>query len=130
MHIEIVSSSRKVLDCESSGISLPTTSGYVEILENHAPFVSEIATGVLKLASGPHADTAYFISGGYLEIKDNKLTILADVIEEKSEIDRKRAEQANIRAQERLDSFKEDVDIVRARASIDRAAGRLSTLSR
>lgn len=128
MHIEIVSSSRKVLECESTGISLPTTSGYVEILENHAPFVSELAVGTLKMLSGPHADTPYFISGGYLEIKDNKLTILADVIEKKSEIDRQRAEQAQIRAQQRLDSFQEDVDIARARASIDRAASRLSVL--
>lgn len=130
MHIEIVSSSRKVLACEASGISLPTSTGYVEILENHAPFVSELSVGVLRMLSGPHANTAYFISGGYLEIKDNKLTILADVIEEKSEIDRKRAEQASIRAQERLDSHKEDVDIARARASIERAAGRLTVVGR
>lgn len=126
MKIDIVSPSKKILNTEdASGILLPSSLGYIEILENHCAMVSELGLGEVRIISGSHAGNTYFLSGGYVEVKDNHVTVIAEIVEERKDIDADRAEKAKKRAEERLASYKEEIDIARATASLERSMHRL-----
>lgn len=129
MKIEIVSPSRKVFSDEATGISLPSSMGYIEILEDHCPLVAELGIGTVKLLSGKYSGKDFFLSGGYVEVKNNSVTVLAETIEEKKDIDTVRAEEARKRAEERLASYKDEIDIARATAALERALQRINISS-
>lgn len=71
-----------------------------------------------------------FVSGGFAEVADNKVTILAEAAELAEQIDVSRAQQAYERAKARLDALKPEIDIVRAQLAMRRALSRLSVAGR
>lgn len=86
--VSVVTQVKKVLEQEAGYLRLRTSEGDMGILPNHAPFVAELAMGKMKIES-PEKDKreAYFLSGGFLEISNNQVTIIADEIFPIEEID-------------------------------------------
>jgi F-type H+-transporting ATPase subunit epsilon len=97
------------------------------VLSGHTPFLTSLKTGIIRYTDAKGTEQSVFISGGFAEALPNKVTVLAESAERKSEIDLERAKGAMERAQKRLeaDSTGEDVDFVRARAALERALVRL-----
>ena len=86
LRLEIVTPERRVLDTEVDSVTVPTASGEVGILPSHAPLVSQVKPGVLAYTiKGVSEKLA--ISGGFLEVNDNKVAVLADSAETADEID-------------------------------------------
>jgi F-type H+-transporting ATPase subunit epsilon len=79
MQIEILTPEKKIYTGEVYGIQLPGVSGSFEVLDRHAPLVSALKNGVLKiLLDNKGKSTSYTITGGFIEVLNNKATVLLE----------------------------------------------------
>lgn len=128
LDIEIVSPEKTALSGVIESISAPGTDGEFQVLYNHAPFVSTLGIGHINVVNEFGEKLTFATSGGIFEVRDNKVTILAETIESKEEIDIERAKDALKRAEDRIKMAKEDIDILRAKYAIKRALNRLKMI--
>jgi len=128
--LEVVTAERVVLD--DAGIDVviaPALQGEVAILPEHAPLITPLVPGELRVRKGAD-EVSYFIAGGFLEVLRDKVTILADAAEHAEEIDVARAEDARRRAQEALAHRHEQPDVATAEAALRRSLLRLRVAER
>lgn len=124
LKVRVLSPEAVLFDGEAASVTVPTKLGYIGIRYNHNALLSAIGLGQLELSQTSTAKK-FFVSGGYVEVLSNVVTILVDVIEDVSKIDVSRAEAAESRAKERLTEKKaQDLDIARALAALERAKAR------
>ena len=125
LHLEIVTPDSRVLSTEAEYVGAPGLEGQFGVMAGHIPFLSALAIGTLHYKAD--GKTRYvFLSGGFAEVSDNKVTVLAESAEEAESIDYARAEAARKRAEQRLTQRAEIVNVIRAEASLQRAMCRLS----
>jgi F-type H+-transporting ATPase subunit epsilon len=82
MTLEILTPERKIFSGEVYGVQLPGISGLFEILDKHAPMVSALKAGKLKILTDKTATVSYKIQSGFAEIINNKVTVLVEGAEE------------------------------------------------
>jgi F-type H+-transporting ATPase subunit epsilon len=123
--LDIITPARVVFQGEATSLGAPGMAGNFQVLYNHAPLLSAIGVGALKVRDTKGQDVQYSTSGGFVEVKDNAVVVLAESVEREDEIVVSRAEAARVRAQQRMDSRSADVDYERARAALMRAVNRL-----
>ena len=123
--LEIVTPAKVVFQGEVTSLSAPGTLGGFQVLYNHAPLLSSMAVGVVKIRDTEGKDTLYATRGGFVEVKENRAVVLAETAERADEIDVPRAKAALERAKQRLRSDDPGIDIDRARAALFRALNRL-----
>lgn len=130
IRIEVITPERTVLWDRAESIIAPAVDGYLGIQVNHAPMVAALRAGVLFY--GPVGDNKrrMAVSGGFLEVVDNYVTVLADTGELADEIDVERAEAALKRAEKRLRDYSSHVDRIRAEFALRRAIARLQAAGR
>jgi F-type H+-transporting ATPase subunit epsilon len=125
LHLEIITPNGIALACEAEYISVPGVDGVFGVLPGHILFLSALAVDALHYDAGEK--TRYvFLSGGFAEVRDNAVIILAESAEEAENIDFARAEAARKRAEERLARKGDDVSEIRAQAALTRAVRRLT----
>ncbi len=105
--------------------SAPGEEGGFQVLYNHAPLLSAIVVGEVKIQESDGKLARYATSGGFVEVLSNHVVLLAETAESSEEIDVRRAEEAKRRAEERLHEPAPDLDIQRARLALARALNRL-----
>jgi F-type H+-transporting ATPase subunit epsilon len=132
--VEIVTAERTVRT--ETGVDVliaPGSEGQLAILPRHAPLMTTLDAGALTFRQGGE-ESDFAISGGFMEVRNDRVTILADAAEAAEEIDATRAESARARAEERLRRFREqgvaDVDLARAQAALQRSLLRLRVAER
>ena len=125
--LEIITPDRVFYQGQASMIEFNTTEGEIGVYKNHIPLTVIIKPGVLTITSEEDKKTAALHSG-FATIMQEKVTILAEVIEWGDEIDEERAYAAKQRAEERLRLNQESVDMARAEAALLRALARISTI--
>lgn len=126
LKIEIVTPDQLVLSEEVDYVGAPGYDGEFGVLPNHIPFLSALQIGNLYFKKG--GKTSYvFISGGFADVSDNKVTILAESAEKAEEIDLERARKAKERAEARIQQEREKVEFARAQAALQRALSRMKT---
>lgn len=123
-NLDIVTPTRTVFSGEVQSFSAPGVLGGFQVLFNHAPLLSSIKVGRVKVIDVTGREVHYATSGGFVEVNANKVILLAETAERSDEIDVQRAEEARRRADEQLRKEK-DVDEERARAALVRAINRL-----
>ena len=123
--LQIITPNKMVFQDEATSVSAPGTVGGFQILYNHAPFISTIEIGELKVKDKNGRDSLYATSGGFVEVKENAVIVLAETAEPVAEIDVHRAKASNERAAERLHAKDPGIDIERARLSLMRSLNRL-----
>ena len=127
--LEVVTPERKVYDGRVKSVVFPAADGLTGVLPNHAPLLSAIDLGQLKIEEEGGATQYMFISDGFLEVAENKCRILADVGETADEIDLERARKAEERARallaKRGEGGKVDIDFLRAEIALQRAIWRM-----
>lgn len=124
--VEIITPSKSAYKGQVISITVPGTLGNFQVLYNHAALLSSLEIGKIQIedATGQHIEFA--TSGGTVEVRDNKVLILADSVESAEEIDVERTKRAIERAKERLATRgKGDVDILRAELALQRAVNRM-----
>ncbi len=126
LNVEVITPSKKAYEGEVNSITVPGSKGNFQILYNHAPILSSLEIGKIKIAEKEGVEPQFFaISGGTVEVLNNKVLILAESFEAKSEIDVERAEKSKQRAEERISSKSKEIDLTRAEISLKRAINRL-----
>ena len=129
LKFEIVTAERVVYSEEVDVVIAPGTAGQMAILPNHAPLLTTLQPGNLTVRIGG-VEQDIFVSGGFLEVMENRVTVLADTAERAEEIDIGRAEEARQRAEERLRVHPVDMDLARADAALKRALMRIKVAER
>jgi F-type H+-transporting ATPase subunit epsilon len=129
IRFEIVTAERVVYSDDVDVVIAPGIEGEMAILPNHAPLLTMLQVGELRVRKDGE-ETAIFISGGFLEVMQNRVTILADTAERAEEIDIERAEEAKRLAEDRLRTRPPDMDLAQAEASLKRAMMRLRIAER
>ena len=124
IHLEIVTAERVVLSDDVDQINAPTKDGRVGILPRHMLLLTILDVGELDIIKNG-VTTPFAISGGFMEVLPNQVTILADTAERADEIDEARAEAARQRAQERIAQRQSDREMAIAEAELRKAMIRL-----
>jgi F-type H+-transporting ATPase subunit epsilon len=125
LELEIVSPVKSVYKGMVKSVIAPGVMGEFQVLYNHAAMVSTLQIGIMKLENENGEMIPYSTSGGILEVKNNKISILVDTIECKEDIDVERAKRALERAEKRLAEHNENLDRIRADLAIMRAKNRM-----
>ena len=123
--LEIVTPRGIVYEGNVTSFTAPGEIGSFQVLYNHAPFLSAIAIGEVKLRDSAGQESRYATSGGFVEVLSNHVVMLAETAERPEEIDVRRAEEAKARAEQRLHHGAPDIDFDRARLALARALNRL-----
>jgi len=82
MKLHIITPDAKVLEGDVDAVTLPGTKGSFQVLRNHAPIISSLEKGEVKVRSSKGEDSIVKISGGVVEVLNNKVTVLAESTEE------------------------------------------------
>ncbi|CCH49765.1 F0F1 ATP synthase subunit epsilon [Pseudodesulfovibrio piezophilus] len=128
LKLEIVTPDRKVLSEEVEYVGAPGIMGEFGVLPSHVPFLSALGVGNLHYKQGGKAFYV-FVAGGFAEVSNNQVTVLAEVAEMATEIDIDRAQKAKARAEERAAKVKEKQEATRTQAALRRAVSRLNCKS-
>jgi F-type H+-transporting ATPase subunit epsilon len=124
LHVEVVTAERSLYSGEASEVAAPGGLGQLGILPHHAALLTTLKPGTLEIRSNGSEET-FFVSGGFLEVSNNKVTILADTAENAENIDEARAQEARRRAEERLRDVRSNTERAEAQAALQRAINRL-----
>jgi F-type H+-transporting ATPase subunit epsilon len=128
--LELATPSRLVVSTEVDEVVVPGNLGYFGVLPSHAPLLSTLGIGELSYRIGGE-EYHVAVVGGFAEVRNDKVIILADAAETPADIDRSRAERARDRAEARLAGrSQEEVDYARATAALARALTRLQVAGR
>lgn len=123
--LEIVSPEKVVYSDTALSVSAPGVQGGFQVLYNHASLLSGLEIGQIKIMTGPEKDILIATSGGILEARDNKVTLLVETAERSDEIDVGRAQRARESAERRLTERDSEIDLERAKFAMRRALNRL-----
>jgi F-type H+-transporting ATPase subunit epsilon len=125
IRVDIVTAERLVFSEDADIVMVPGVEGELGILTHHEPIMTMIKPGEVLVRKGTE-EHSLAVSGGFLEVKPDHITILADAAERADEIDIARAEAAKRRAEESLTGrTAQEVDTANAEASLRRALARI-----
>ena len=125
MKLEIVSAEKNIYSDDVRGVVAPSIEGEIAILDNHAPLLTSLQPGEVRIIQDGSEDTYIYLSGGFIEVLGNQVTILADAAERVEEIDEEKVKEAIKQAEEKISSNQSDIDLANAVASIRRDQVRL-----
>ena len=129
MNLEIVTPEKKVLSETVDAVTIPTASGEVGILANHAPLISSLKPGVLSYTKAG-ATEKMVIAGGFVEVSTDNVSILADIAEKASEIDIEAAKTERDAAEKELNSWKgSEAEFETEKERLEKAQARLQLAS-
>ncbi|MBQ7582564.1 MAG: ATP synthase F1 subunit epsilon [Lachnospiraceae bacterium] len=122
--LRIISPERVFYEGEAIMLECRTTEGEIGILKNHIPLTAVLAPGVARIKESDTVVKAALISG-FIEILQDQVTVLAEIAEWPDEIDVKRAEEARIRAERRLQEKGAGTNMARASLALQRSIARI-----
>jgi len=127
--LEIVTAERVVFSEDVDVVIAPGIEGQLGVLPHHAPLMTTLTPGELLVRKGGE-EFSLAITGGFVEVRPDRIIVLADAAERVEEIDVARAEEARRRAEERLKEPTTEVDLLRAEAALRRSLARLQVAAR
>ena len=130
LSVEIVTNERIVFsETDVEMVSAPGADGVLGILPNHAPLVTTLSAGELRVRKAG-VEESMVVFGGFMEVTPKKVIVLADVAEKVEEIDLQRADQARKRAEDAIAHGGDRADLAAAQARLSRAQVRLRVTER
>lgn len=126
LHVELVSPERILWSGEADMVVARTAEGDIAFLTGHAPFIGALGIGAVTIRPTDGAEEQAAVHGGFVEVSNDNVTILSDVAELASQIDRNRAEQALASVEARrseMDEAEAEGALRRARLRVDLARG-------
>lgn len=127
---QILTPEGSLFDDDVTGVKLPGTMGSFEVKAHHANLMSTLEVGEVLVRKATGVEQRFAITGGFVEVVDNRLNLLAEAAEPVEEIDINRAEEAKERAIRRLKSDDdENIDKDRAQRALERAENRIKLYS-
>ena len=129
--LEIVTPERLVYSDTVDSVVLPGSEGELGVLPHHAPLVSMLGVGELRIRKSG-AEESFAIAGGFLQVRPDRVVVMAETADMASEIDLEKAQQARREAEQALEggTFHEPADLAAARASLQQALLRIRVADR
>lgn len=124
LHVEVVTAEHELYNGDATMVIAPGSEGQLGILPQHAALLTLLKPGAMRIQLDD-AEEPLFVSGGFLEVNHDVVTVLADTAEHAEEIDQARAEEARRRAQEHLEQATSDTERAEMQAALERALSRL-----
>ena len=129
LQLEVVTPERRVLSESVSAVTVPGRNGEMQILPGHAALIAELKTGVLSYTEDGTTFQLH-VSGGFVEVSDDRVSVLAEIAERPEEIDAARAKLARDHTEKELSSWSgTEEDFEKARAELERSIVRLQLAS-
>ncbi|MEW6696531.1 MAG: F0F1 ATP synthase subunit epsilon [Bacillota bacterium] len=122
--LDIVTPEKVVFSEEIDFIVAPGADGELGVLPEHAPLVTALKIGTMRVQQGGKFFKVA-VSGGFMEVKNSRVVVLADTAERADQIDLERARSAKQRAEQRLSGKGPEIDIVRAEIALQKALNRI-----
>ncbi len=128
--VEIVSAEEQVFSGQAKFVALPGISGELGVLPGHAPLITRIRPGAVRVELEEGKEELVFVAGGFLEIQPDVITVLADTAIRGQDLDEAKAEQARRQAEEMLQNVTSDLEYATAQAELATAAAQLAAIRR
>lgn len=130
LNIEIITPYKVTFNGIAESITIPGTMGSFQVLRNHAPLISTIDIGVIKIVVNKDKTLYFATAGGTVEVNKNKVIVLANSFEAVESIDLERAKKALERAKKRIEEKIPGTDLSRAEDAVKRATNRISVVQK
>lgn len=131
VHIDVVSAEASIFSGEAEFVVAPAGAGEVGIYPNHAPMITTIKPGALRIKQTDQAEeTLIFISGGLLEVQPGLITVLADTAVRGADLDEAKAIAAKEAALEAMKNRTSDIDYAKAQAELSEAMAQIHAIER
>src|SRR2546426_8466134 len=125
LQLDVVTPERRVLSESVNSVTVPGRNGEMQLLPGHAALISELKTGVLTY-NQDGTNFQLHVSGGFLEVNDDRVSVLAEIAERPEEIDAARAKLSREHTEKELSSWSgTEEDFEKARAKLERSVVRL-----
>ncbi len=129
LQLDVITPERRLISEQVDAVTLPGLGGELGILPGHTPLISQLQTGVLSYTQGG-ATRRLLVSGGFVEVNADRVSVLADLAEFPEEVDAQVARREREEAERRLGSFTgAPEELAAVRADLDRANARLQLAS-
>jgi F-type H+-transporting ATPase subunit epsilon len=127
-HVDIVSAEREIFSGDAEMVFAPAEMGELGITPRHAPLLTRLKPGTVRVQAVGGEESVFFVSGGILEIQPHAVTVLSDTALRARDIDEAAAQDAKRRAEEALANQTGEMDVARAQAELMEALARLKAL--
>jgi len=130
LELDVVTPQRRVLQESVDMVTVPGLGGELGVLPGHTPLISRLQTGVLSYVADGHT-TELLVSGGFVEVDHDRVSVLADVAERPEEIDLAKARQVKDQVEKKLNSWTEAAgeEFETARTELERSLVRIQLAS-
>ena len=130
IHVDVVSVEGEIFSGSASIVFAPAEMGEIGIMPRHAPLLTRLKPGNLRIRDEDDNEEQVFVSGGLLEVQPHLITVMADTAERAEDIDEAEAEKAKERAEQALSEAEDKIDLERAQLELTEAAARLDMVRR
>jgi F-type H+-transporting ATPase subunit epsilon len=130
IHVDIVSAEGQIFSGEASMVFVPGSQGELGIAPRHAPLLTTLKAGEVRVQTEGHEEQSFYVGGGSLEIQPNLVTVLADTAARARDLDEAAALAAKQRAEDAMRERTDKVDIAEAQAELLRAMAQLRAIER
>jgi len=130
LHVDIVSAEKSIFSGTAEMVFAPAIMGEVGIMPRHAPLLTRLKPGEVRVKLPGGEEEFFYVSGGILEIQPHVVTVLADTAARAHDLDEAAAQEAKQRAEEALKDQKSEIDYARAQAELAEAVAQLNALKR
>ena len=129
VHVDVVSAEESIFDGEAEFVALPGEAGELGIYPQHAPLITRIKAGAVRIKMPDRAEEEFvFVAGGILEVQPNRVTVLADTAIRGADLDEAKAADAQKRAEEAMANAKSDIDLARAQSEFATMAAQIAAI--
>jgi F-type H+-transporting ATPase subunit epsilon len=130
IHVDIVSAEGEIFVGEASMVFAPAIMGEIGIAPRHAPLLTNIKPGEVRVQTPDGKETSIFVSGGAMEVQPHLVTVLADTAIRAKDLDEAAAMQAKQRAEEALRDAKDAISTAQAQAELSRVAAQIKMIDK
>ncbi len=130
IHVDIVSAEGEIFSGAAKMVFVPASQGEIGIAPRHAPLLTMIKSGEVRVQTPDGQEQFFFVGGGALEVQPKKVTVLADTALRAKDVDEAAALAAKQRAEEALKNKTDKIDQAEALAELARAAAQLKLLEK
>ncbi len=128
MHVNIVSAENEIYSGTVTQVFAPAEMGEVGVMPRHAPMLSTLKPGVVRVISQEGEEQTFYVSGGILEIQPHVVTILSDTALRATDIDESAAMEAKARAESAMKDKASDMDYAKAKTELIEAVAQIEAL--
>ena len=128
LHVDIVSAEQQIFSGEAEMVIAPGEAGELGILPEHAPLLTRIKPGTLRIQIAGADDEVIYVSGGMMEVQPDRVTVLADTSVRAHDLDEAKAMEAERLAKEAISNRAGVMEIAKAQAELAEAAAQLAAI--